>query len=160
MTLPTLPMPLPFVGNPPLAFRFGVFFFAEGKIPNPLDIMFQKVSGLDSTVETTPMLEGGQNIYPQSLPQRIKYQNLVLQRGLIVGSPLVIQFNQVMSQFTFSPANVLVTLFDTTRIPIAGWLLMKAYPVRWSISDLDAESNTAVIENMELTYQFMQVMRI
>ena len=27
-----------------LGFRFGVFFFAGGVIPNPLDIRFQKVS--------------------------------------------------------------------------------------------------------------------
>jgi phage tail-like protein len=37
---------------------------------------------------------------------------------------------------------------------------MKAYPVKWSVSDLDADSNSVVIEHMELTYQRMQVMRI
>jgi len=37
---------------------------------------------------------------------------------------------------------------------------MKAYPVKWRVSDLDANSNTVVIETMELTYQRMQVMRI
>jgi phage tail-like protein len=155
-----LPGPLPIVGSPPLGFRFGVLFFAGGLIPNPLDILFQKVSGLGSTVETSPLEEGGQNLYVQSLPQKIKYENLVLQRGLVVGSPLVIEFNVAMSQFKFKPSNVLVTLLDNTRIPIAGWLFMKAYPVKWSVSDLDADSNSVVIEHMELTYQRMQVMRV
>jgi phage tail-like protein len=155
-----LPGPLPIVGNPPLGFRFGVLFFAGGVIPNPLDILFQKVSGLGSTVETTPVEEGGQNLYTQQLPKKIKYENLVLQRGVVVGSPLVIEFNVAMSQFKFSPSNVLVTLLDHTRLPIAGWLFMKAYPVKWSVSDLDADANSVVIEHMELTYQRMQVMRI
>ena len=155
-----VPGPLPLVGNPPLGFRFGVLFFAGGVIPNPLDILFQKVSGLGSTVETAAVEEGGQNLYSQSLPKKIKYENLVLQRGLVVGSPLVIEFNVAMSQFKFSPSNVLVTLLDNTRIPIAGWLFMKAYPVKWSVSDLDADANSVVIEHMELTYQRMQVMRI
>jgi phage tail-like protein len=155
-----LPGPLPIVGNPPLGFRFGVLFFVGGVIPNPLDIMFQKVSGLSSSVETSTVEEGGQNLYTQSLPKKIKYDNLVLQRGVVVGSPLVIEFNVTMSLFKFSPSNVLVTLLDDTRIPIAGWLFMKAYPVKWSVSDLDAEANSVVIENMELTYQRMQVMRI
>lgn len=152
--------PLPVIGNPPLGFRFGVFFFAGGAIPNPLDIMFQKVSGLGSRVETMEVEEGGQNLYTQSIPKRINYENLVLQRGLLVGSPLTMEFNATMSRFKFYPSNVLVTLMDNTRIPIASWLFMKAYPVKWSVSDLDAESNSVVIEHMELTYQRMQVMRI
>ena len=155
-----VPGPLPIVGSPPLGFRFGVLFFAGGIIPNPLDILFQKVSGLGSSVETSPLEEGGQNLYTQALPKKIKYENLVLQRGLVVGSPLVVEFNIAMSQFKFSPSDVLVTLLDNTRIPIAGWLFMKAYPVKWSVSDLDADANAVVIEHMELTYQRMQVMRI
>jgi hypothetical protein len=38
-----IPGPLPYVGNPPLSFRFGVLFFAGGVIPNPIDTLFQKV---------------------------------------------------------------------------------------------------------------------
>lgn len=155
-----IPGPLPFAGSPPLGFRFGVLFMAIGAIPNPLDILFQKVSGLGTTVETYPVAEGGQNLYRQQLPKHIQHDNLMLERGMIVGSPLAIEFNVAMSQFKFTPSNVLVTLLDHTRIPIAGWLCMKAYPVKWSISDLDATTNAVVIEHMELTYQRMQTIRL
>lgn len=160
MAIPEIPGPLPIVGSPPLGFRFGVLFLVGGAIPNPIDFMFQKVSGLGSSIETTTVQEGGQNLYTQSLPVRVQYENLVLERGMAVLSPLVIEFNLTMSSFKFSPSNVLVTLLDNTRIPIAAWLFLKAYPVKWSVSDLDAESNTVVVERMELTYQRMQVMRI
>jgi phage tail-like protein len=160
MELPEIPGPLPLVGNPPLGFRFSVVFLAAGVFPNPIDILFQKVSGLGSTVETSPVMEGGQNFYTQALPKKIKYDNLVLQRGLVLGSPLGIEFNAAMSLFKFSPSNVLVTLLDNTRIPMAGWLFMKAYPVKWSVSDLDADANSVVIETMELTFQDLQVIRI
>ena len=160
MAIPEIPGPLSLVGNPPLSFRFGVLFFALGSIPNPIDTLFQKVSGLGSTVETTPVEEGGQNLYTQSLPQKVKYENLTLERGLVIGSPLAIEFDKAMAQFKFTPSNILVTLLDNTRLPIAGWLFMKAYPIKWSVSDLDADANTVVIERMELTYQNMQVMRI
>ncbi len=155
-----IPGPLPIVGNPPLGFRFGVLFFAGGVIPNPLDTMFQKVSGIGSTVNTFTVEEGGQNLYSQLLPNKIQYDNLVLERGLVVGSPLVIEFNIAMSLFKFSPSNVLVTLLDNTLIPAASWLFMKAYPVKWSVSDLDAEANSVVIEHMELAYQRMQTIRL
>lgn len=155
-----IPGPLPYVGNPPLGFRFGVLFFAGGVVPNPLDTLFQKVSGLGHTVDTYPVAEGGQNLYSQQLPKKIQHDNLVLERGLVVGSPLTIEFDAAMSLFKFSPSNVLVTLLDNSRIPLASWLFMKAYPVKWSVSDLDATANAVVIEHMELTYQRMQVMRI
>ncbi len=154
-----VPGPLPF-GDPPLGFRFSVVFFAGGVIPNPLDILFQKVSGLNATVNTSAVEEGGQNLYSHRLPGRIQYDNLVLERGLVVGSPLVIEFNVAMSLFKFSPSNVLVTLLDEAAIPISGWLFMNAYPVKWRVSDLDATANTVVIETLELAYQRMQVIRL
>lgn len=146
--------------DPPLAFRFGVVFFVGGVVPNPLDIRFQKVSGLGSSVDTSTVEEGGQNLYTHRLPERIKYENLVLERGVVVGSPLVVEFNVAMSTFKFLPSNVLAMLLNDAGVPIASWLFMKAYPVSWSISDLDADRNEVVIERMELAYQRMQVIRI
>jgi phage tail-like protein len=143
-----------------LGFRFGVFFFIGGVVPNPLDFRFKKVSGIGSTITTRTINEGGQNLYSQKLPERVQYENLVLERGLAVGSPLVVEFNIAMSLFEFAPSNVLVSLLDEAGIPISSWLFMNAYPVKWTVSSLDADSNTVVIETMELAYQRMQAIRI
>ncbi len=75
-------------------FRFGVFFFAGGVMPNPLDIRFKKVKGLSATVKTTPLAEGGQNLYTQPLPARVEFGNLVLERGMVVGSPLRLELRR------------------------------------------------------------------
>ncbi len=155
-----IPGPLPYVGNPPLSFRFGVLFFTGGSKPNPLDILFQKVSGIGGTVEMDSTQKGGQNSDWLQLAKRVRYDNLVLERGLVVGSPLSKEFDAVMSDFKFRPSNILVTLLDNTRLPLASWLFMKAYPVKWSLSDLDANANTVIIETMELTYQRMQIIRL
>ncbi len=143
-----------------LGFRFGVFFFAGGLVPNPLDIRFQKVSGLSGKVTTREIQEGGQNLYRQKVPEGITYDNLVLERGMIVGSPLNIEFNVALSMFTFAPSNVLVTLLSGSSIPLGAWLFIKAYPVRWSTSDLDASQSNVVIDTMELAYTRMQILRI
>jgi len=143
-----------------LGFRFGVFFFAGGVLPNPLDIHFQKVSGLSAEVGTTPLKEGGQNLYTHKLPTRIEYGNLSLERGLVVGSPLNLEFNATMSLFKFYPSNVLVTLFNDIGVPVAGWLFIKAYPVKWATSDFNAEEEKVVIDTMELAYTRMQAMRV
>lgn len=141
-------------------FRFGVLFLVGGVVPNPLDIRFQKVSGLSVEVETESLTEGGQNIYTQQLPTGISHGNLVLERGMVIGSPLNIEFNAVMSLFKFAPSNVLVILFSEEADPLAAWLFMKAYPVKWSTSDLDAQEPDLVIDTMELAYTRMQIMRI
>ena len=143
-----------------LGFRFGVFFFAGGVIPNPLDIRFQKVSGLSATATTTTLKEGGQNLYTHRFPDRIDYGNLVLERGMVVGSPLNLEFNAAMSLYKFYPSNVLVTLFGEEKMPLAAWLFVKAYPVKWSTSALDAKEKSVVIDTMELAYTRMQAIRI
>ncbi len=144
----------------PLGFRFGVFFFAGGLYPNPLDIRFQRVNGLSVDVKTTTVVEGGQNLHTHRLPERIDYGNLTLERGMVIGSPLDVEFNTAMSTFQFAPCNVMVTLFGEDAAPLAAWLFLKAYPVKWATSALDATTDNIVIDTMELAYTKMQIMRV
>lgn len=147
------------MSEPIIGMRFGVLFMAGGVIPNPLDIRFQKVSGLSAEVETESVSEGGQNLYTQKLPKGIKYNNLVLERGMVTGSPLNVEFNAAMSQFKFVTSNVLVTLLGEDKIPLAAWLFIKAYPVKWATSDLNAEP-ALMIDTLELAYTRMQILRV
>ena len=144
-----------------LGFRFGVFFLPLGIArPNLLDIRFQKVKGLTATVRTDPLNEGGQNLHTQRLPTGIEYDNLVLERGMVVGSQLHLEVNAVLATFKFAPSNVLITLFNEHSVPVAGWLILKAYPAKWSTSDLDANEKNVVIDTLELAYTRIQPMRI
>ena len=118
------------------------------------------VSGLSMTVETESLAEGGQNLYTQQLPRSVSHGNLVLERGMVVGSPLNIEFNASLSTFKFITSNVLVTLLSEDGLPMAAWLFMKAWPVKWSTSDLDATTPGLVIDTMELAYARMQVLRV
>ncbi|AXT61401.1 phage tail protein [Aquimarina sp. AD10] len=149
--------------TPELSHRFGVFFFAGGLIPNPIDIRFQKVSGMSTEVQLETINEGGQNLHTHRLPSKVSYTNLVLERGYVtsrIPSPLNLEFNLAFSRFKFYPSNVLVTKFNEAGNPIGAWLFLKAYPVKWSVSDLDAQSNSVAIDTMELAYTRFQIMRI
>ena len=132
----------------------------DGILPDPLDMRFKKVSGLSSEIETVTYKEGGENLFTHRLPDRVSYNNLVLERGLMIGSPLSLGFNAAMSTMKFYPGNVLVALLNDQSLPVAAWLFWKAYPVKWSVSDLDADANAVAIETMELAYTRFQVMRI
>ncbi|NEQ68641.1 MAG: phage tail protein [Symploca sp. SIO2D2] len=148
---------------PPTSYRFLVTFLDLGIIPNPLDIGFQTVSGLSSQVETEEIREGGENMFMQRLPKRITYSNLVLTRGMVIGSLLNRNLNLQFSTMTFIPGTVLVILLGNTPLglgPVAGWVCQEAYPVKWEVSDLDGSKNEVVIETMELAYSRLQTVRI
>jgi phage tail-like protein len=140
--------------------RFTAMFFTAGVVPNPIDIRFQRVSGLASTIETTTVNEGGQNLYTQRVPRRIGHDNLVLERGFVVGSPLNIEFNAAMSLLKLAPSNVLVTLLAGDATPLAGWMFCKAFPVRWATAELVATDDKVLIDTLELCYATMQAIRV
>jgi phage tail-like protein len=142
-----------------LGFRFRVDFLTRKGRQYPLDIRFQKVSGISAEVDTTSLVEGGENLSSLRLPNSIKYNNLTLERGLVVGSRLGDQFHEAMSLFKFAPSDVLVTLLGEAEDRVAAWLFMNAYPVKWTISDLDASEPSMVIETLELAYTRLRVMR-
>jgi len=152
--------PLTLLSEPIASFRFGVFFFAAGVIPNPVDIRFSKVSGLSARVTTLDVKEGGQNLYTHRLPERVQYENLVLERGLVVASPLNLEFKAAMSLFKFAPSNVIVTLFDDDAEPLTAWMFLQAYPVKWATSDLNAAEGELAIDSLELAYTRMQIVRV
>jgi phage tail-like protein len=140
--------------------RFAASFFAAGIVPNPIDIRFQRVSGLSATVETTTIHEGGQNLRAHRLPRRVGYQNLVLERGFVIGSRLHRDFNTAMTAFQFAPCNVMVALLGADAAPIAAWMFVKAFPVRWAAADLSARDDQVLIETLELCFASMQAMRV
>jgi phage tail-like protein len=144
----------------PLSSRFAVVIFALGVVPNPIDLRFQRVSGLSASISTVSVREGGQQLYTHRLPDMVSYENLVLERGFMVGSPLNIEFNIAFSQMKFAPSNVMVTLLNDDALPIAGWMFVQAFPVRWSTADLDASRDEVLIDTLELAYTRMQAIRI
>lgn len=149
--------------EPTLSHRFGVFFLIGGVFPNPIDLRFQRVSGISTEVQLETVNEGGENLHSHRMPTRMNYNNLVLERGYIaseIPSPLNIELNTAFSFYKFHPSDILVTMFSESGIPIGGWLFMKAYPVKWSVSDLDAQSNSVAVDTMEFAYSKFQILRM
>ena len=83
-----------------------------------------------------------------------------MERGLVIGSLLNLEFNIAMSSMRFSPSNVLVILLNENSSPISGWFFLRAYPIKWALSDLDANQNAVAITTMELAYARFQTVGI
>lgn len=160
---------------PPVGYYFVANFFspkrharslqeeAEAKFDTQnksIDIRFQKISGFRVSMSPHVLEEGGQNLFSHRLPQRYNYENLVLERGLVLGSDISQTFQDAMTTFRFAPVTVLVSLLDEQDDPVMSWAFFDAYPVSWQSSDLDANANSLVIETLELAYTRFQRMKL
>lgn len=142
---------------PPVSYSFALTLLMPPDVGG-WDMRFQRISGFQVSMQPEEVREGGQNLYAQYLPMPYKYSNLVLERGLTQLSMLNIQCQIALNTFRFNPATALVALLDENDSPVASWLFLNAYPIRWSSSDLDANANSLVIDTIELTYtRFMRL---
>ncbi|WP_148245094.1 phage tail protein [Enterobacter asburiae] len=141
---------------PVVAHRFIVNFMFD-MLPAPLDIAFQRVSGLSRELEVSQVREGGENARNLWLAEKVNYGSLLLERGVMNASILTTQFDRVLRRESTQWANVVILLLNENDLPVTTWTLSHALPVRWQVGDLDASSNTVLINSLELRYQDMRL---
>jgi phage tail-like protein len=141
--------------DPPVAFYFGVslsFFGAE--LP---DTSFQEVSGISCKIETEDITEGGNFRSVYHLPKGVKYENLQLKRGLTPVTSAFAMWCMANLMDTgikkIVTATIRVRLFDSSGDAVCMWIFSSAYPVKWSLDQLNSKKNDLAIESMEISYR-------
>jgi len=146
------------LATPPVAFHFSVVFM--GIIPPVPDMAFQEVSGLESGLETEPVVEGGENRFVHQLPKPAKRGNLKLKRGVTtMASGLVLWCKSTIEgDFAepITPKDMTVSLLNEMRVPVAVWSVGNAYPLKWSVGGFDAMKNELAVETIELAYHALE----
>lgn len=150
-------MPIQSLKYPPPSFHFLVQFIDFQFAP---EVMFQSVSGLEVNLETEPYKEGGENRFVHTLPVRSNYSNLTLKRGLFVHSQIINWCMDTFNDMEVKPVNLIVSLLNDMHLPLMTWNVVHAYPISWSVSDLDAEQNKLAIESIELKYQYFNLLKL
>lgn len=140
---------------PPVGFYFKVNVIG---IKGKHEGSFQEVSGLNAKLGVEEIKEGGENRFIHRLPTPPKYENLILKRGMLLGSPLVEWVRKGLEQFIFSPKTVLINLLDEKASPLASWKIINAYPAAMKISEFKAQESIIAFETFELSFDyFMKV---
>jgi len=146
----------PAIYQPATSHRFSAtFFFGRLPVPNILDSAFQSISGLSRELDVSVHSEGGENIRNQYFAGKLRHGSLRLERGVIALTPLSVMFNAQLTSGKLMYLHAVITLFDLGPIPICNWLILKALPVAWNTGALDANSNSVLINTLELRYQEM-----
>jgi phage tail-like protein len=139
-------------------FCFSVeFTFKHGQKADVIG--FQSVTGLDSTLETEPLKEGGENRFEHTLPVRRKYGPLTLKRGVVrPGSSnltdwLKRTFDDDLQTEVVEPlSEVTITLLNESNENLMYWVINNVWPRSWKIGELNAEQGAVLIETLELNF--------
>jgi len=137
---------------PPLGFHFKVEFANLSG-----EYQFQSVSGLNIELETELIAEGGENRFKHKLPVSTRYPNLVLKRGIRVDSSLTKWCREALEDFDIKPTNITICLLNEEHEPLMTWNVVHAYPIKWSVSEFNAERSQLAIESIELAYNYYNI---
>lgn len=139
---------------PQTGFHFLVVFELFPQLPN--DVKFQEVSGLNVTMEMEPFKEGGENRYTHQLPTRTSFNDLVLKRGVFLGSGILSWATDAIENFNFSPTNILISLLTEDHLPLYNWYVVGAIPKRLEYSAFSADRSEIVVQSLTLSYQYFK----
>lgn len=118
---------------------------------------FSEVNGLQIEIETESYREGGNNGFVYNFPKGIKYQPLVLKRGITDVDELWKWYKEVRDG-KIARKNVTIRMYKSYKDMKAkdakwSWTFQKAYPIKWTGPALKADSNTIAFESIELVHQ-------
>jgi len=111
---------------------------------------FVRVKGLSREVRHESYREGGVNEYEHKLVSHVSYSVVVLERGLALDD--LWKWALAAADGDVARKTVWVRLQDEAGDKAWAWQIEHAYPVKWTASDLDAQSAQVVMESLELAH--------
>ena len=138
---------------PPVGFYFNVQFSG---VSTAEDANFAEVTGLEIERPMLEIREGGENRYAHRVPERARFGNLVLRRGLLVwDSDLSTWCSGILESdlaVPLTPKDIDIALMDEERQPLMSWSVKRAWPLKWNVTGLAADKSELAIETLELAY--------
>lgn len=111
---------------------------------------FTRVKGLSREVKHESYREGGVNEYEHKLLSYVSYPVVVLERGLAFDD--LWKWALAASDGEVQRKTIRIRLQDEANDKQWAWQLEHAVPVRWAVSDLDAQASPVVMETLELAH--------
>lgn len=116
---------------------------------------FSKCSGLAGEVGVEEYPEGGENRFAHRLPTRASFPNLVLTQGAGPSTQLWSWFFEYLMTGVVAPRGGQVSLLshvDGAMVPVRVWAFQRAWPVKLTGPELDAQASTVAVESLELAH--------
>lgn len=111
---------------------------------------FTRVKGISREVKHESYREGGVNDYEHKLVTQVSYPVVVLERGLALDD--LWNWALAVADGEVTRKTVRIRLHNEADEPAWAWQIEYALPVKWTASDLDAQTSSVVMESLELAH--------
>jgi phage tail-like protein len=119
--------------------------------------LFTEVSGLAldiEEVESSRITADGKTVVLFS-PGTVKYGTITLKREFN-GDKEFWTWHHDMCQGKNTRSDGSIVLYDVAGAEVDRWNILRAWPSKWSVSDLDASSDDVMTEEIELQIEFLE----
>lgn len=119
---------------------------------------FMEISGLEVTVETETINEGGQNGFAHQVPRGMTWPNVTLKRGVTQGNGLFDWLAKASGEQFAANGNKVerhtaaITLIGPGGDRLRAWEFDGALPVKWTGPDFSVTSSDPAIETLEFAH--------
>lgn len=125
---------------------------------------FMEISGLEVTIETDPIPEGGNNGFVHHVPKGMSWPNIVLKRGVTQTNGLLDWLRKSAGEGFAANGNKVKR--STAAVTLTGpkpnqrlrtWAFEGVLPVKWSGPNFSVSSNEAATETLEFMHEGFRV---
>ncbi len=138
---------------PPVLFHFSVEFQWDG---DRASASFSEVDGLGQELELARPEKGNE----KELPKDVKVTDLTLKRAVEPVNEKITVWVKNTFRFLYGakikPCTLLICLLDGQGKPAAKWICERAFPVKWTVSPLNASESRIAIETITLRYETLR----
>jgi len=116
---------------------------------------FMAVTGISMEIEVLSFVEGGRPDRAHMLPGQGKQGSVTLKRGYVVDPGFYDWFEEVARLGEAAVTirrDVHLVLCSEEQQELRRWTLERAWPKKWALDDLDANSGAIAVESLELAH--------
>ena len=116
---------------------------------------FSEVTGFDASIDVMEYREGDMVQTPMKIPGLKKYGNITLRQGL-ADSMVLYEWIAEGVNGAVNRKTITITLLDEEEAPAASWQVINAWPVGYTVPDLNGMGGEVAIQSLELCHEGLQ----
>ena len=113
---------------------------------------FKSVSGMDSQTEVVEFKQGNDKVVRKK-PGRTTYSNIVLERGYTATDDLWLWRKNIEDGKIDRRSGSIIVLDQDGATEVARYNFFEAWPCKWNVPDMNADSSAMAIEKIELAIE-------
>lgn len=113
---------------------------------------FNECSGLEMSMDVHDYEEGGQQGYTHRFPNRVKWSNITLRKGIGAGTGLW-DWHYGFAEGQGQRRDGVIVLLNDIMVPNNVWYFRRGLPVRYSGPAMNAQESRLAIEAIEIAHE-------